>query len=91
MQLTVDCVAKSESDGALLHAHMHKVKGGAYMYSVTLHLSKHRVATLHLYRQVIAGAIAREAFPSQKRLRLHFVRGSVREMRPQGSGGKEFI
>ena len=75
MQLTVDCVAKSESDGALLHAHMHKVKGGAYMYSVNLHLSKHCIATLHLYGGAIAEAIAR-GLSLHKRSRLHFVRGS---------------
>ena len=42
-----------------------EVKGGAYMYSVTL----------HLYRRALAGAIAR-GLSLHKRSRLHFFRGS---------------
>ena len=46
-----------------------EVKGGAY--SVTLHLSKHHVATLHLYRQVIAGAIT-QGLPFTKEIAVAF-------------------
>ena len=47
-----------------------EVKGGAYMYSVTL----------HLYRRALAGVIARGlSLHKRSRLHVHFVRGSREE------------